>query len=116
MIFSEIWQQVLDGSKTQTRRLRRGYYKEGRTYSVQPKRGCPAVGRILITGIWERPLACTTDIEVQAEGFNSREEFFRAFARVNHLPDDWPLLSELNVWVFEFETTSRNSGTAGREP
>lgn len=103
MIFLETWRQVLDGTKTQTRRLRRSYYKEGGVYAVQPSRGKAAIGRIRITGIWERPLHRTTDIEAQAEGFAGKIEFFEAFTRINKLSPEWVLLEPFNVWVFEFE-------------
>lgn len=103
MIFVETAGQVLNGTKTQTRRLNRGFYREGGVYAVQPGRGKSAIGHIRITGIWQRPLARTTDIEAHAEGFETREDFFETFARVNRLPNEWPLLEALNVWVFEFE-------------
>lgn len=89
MNFQHTWRQVLDGSKTQTRRLvksehikagalnvlipyvytrpdygggfmgHRKLWQVGRTYAVQPGRGQKAVGRIRITDIRQE---CVQDI------------------------------------------------------
>jgi hypothetical protein len=54
MIFQYTLDQVLDGRKTQTRRLvtagRPSRWRVGRTYAVQPGRTKKAVARIEVTG------------------------------------------------------------------
>ncbi len=91
MIFRQ-WQQVLDGTKTQTRRLvKKGDYKVwnllvhppkaiavrtrerirwevGRTYAVQPGRGQKAVGHFRITRFRRERLQAISDEDIEAEG------------------------------------------------
>jgi len=97
MIFKQ-WRQVLDSTKTQTRRLvKEGDYgwvcgdngkkppllqlshsevisggrlrwQRGRTYAVQPGRGKKAVGRIRITGIRRERLQSISFRDRRAEG------------------------------------------------
>ena len=90
MIFKdELYQKVLDGTKTQTRRLvKDGEYmglfdtyvvtisdfnvrlkwKEGQTYAVQPGRGKHAVGRIGIIKIRKEQLQDISEDDCRAEG------------------------------------------------
>ena len=93
MIFQYTWQQVLDGTKSQTRRLvKLGCYERqvgwsvirdtvdkqglhsvklwtiGHTYTVQPGRGQKAVGRIRITGIRQERVQDMTIDDMIAEG------------------------------------------------
>lgn len=92
MIFQHTWQTVLDGKKTQTRRIvkpgeelvgfapgmpRISYsvikgnhvkWKIGRTYAVQPGRGKKAVGRIRITDIRQERLRNISHDDIEAEG------------------------------------------------
>jgi len=99
MFFVHTWQKVLDGSKTQTRRLKRGPYQVGKTYAVQPSRGHKAIARIRIKRVWEQGLDDVTQAQVRAEGFTTWLDFASTFRRLNRLsPFAWP-----TVWAFEFE-------------
>ena len=96
MIFQHTWQKVLDGSKTQTRRIIKpdqclsssslyepylavvqrlqGYnwkdvYRVGVDYAVQPGRGKPAVARIRITDIRREDVRTISAPDIRAEGF-----------------------------------------------
>lgn len=99
MIFKQ-WQQVLDGTKTQTRRLmkegdwplhqapgyaelpieavydnrRRLRWKVGQTYAVQPGRGKKAIGRIRLTRIRRQRVQDISEEDAKAEGCPSRLE------------------------------------------
>ena len=97
MIFQHTWQQVLDGTKTQTRRLVKpgewvGYigkdvlsgtgrtvYEVGKTYAVQPGRGQAAVGRIRITSIRQEDVRQISKADALAEGFSGPLEFLRVW-------------------------------------
>jgi hypothetical protein len=89
MIFSETLPQVLDGTKTQTRRLvkdgdfsvewpmvcvfsdnkrNRLRFRENQTYAVQPGRGKHAVGRIGIVKIRKERLQDISEDDCRAEG------------------------------------------------
>jgi len=104
MIFQHTLEQVLDGTKTQTRRIVKewdyfvnyassncnltgGYtavfnsnkrlrFRSYATYSVQGGRGQKGVARIEITSIAYKNVRSFTDEEIKAEGFASRKEFF----------------------------------------
>ena len=89
MIFKQ-WQQVLDGTKTQTRQLvqpgdfcplmiedncigveRNGrlLWQIGNTYAIQPGRSKKAVGRICITGIRRKQLQDISFNDMLCEGY-----------------------------------------------
>jgi uncharacterized protein YhfF len=132
MIFRQ-WQQVLDGTKTQTRRQvkpgeeynyrplfsRHGKWIVGRTYAVQPGSGRPAVGRIRITNIRQERLQDISEDDVLAEGVGL-QAWARAFSwpRIDHWPRTAGYAQLWNsiytkpgtrwqdnplVWVLEFE-------------
>jgi len=126
MIFKETWQQVLDGTKTQTRRpvkdgdeghhiLPRGGFLSvehngrlkwalGFDYAVQPGRGKKAVGRIRITGIWRQRLREIWVEECRAEGITgvfARFGFEQLWNSLYRKPYRWEDNPE--VWVLEFE-------------
>lgn len=103
MIFAHTHEQVLAGTKSQTRRLfdqdtdhmveklfttdagvgfRNGLYKDGRmkwlvdnTYAVQPGRGQRAVGRIRVTGLRLERLQAITEADARAEGVESVQAY-----------------------------------------
>lgn len=134
MIFARTIANVLNGKKSQTRRLcypsdSLGYvtikgqkrlavfdntYKDrprtrwivGNTYAVQPERCHSARGRIRITGLRreENPLEIS-EADAIAEGFESAEAFRAA----------WKSLHKKNpvqaVWVIEFELVGAKART-----
>ena len=95
MIFSRTWELILQGDKTQTRRIvkagerlladhrdlpdevlrrdatryERLKWQVGRTYAVQPGRGKSAMGRIRLTGIRRERLHQASVNDIIAEGF-----------------------------------------------
>jgi hypothetical protein len=114
--------QVLDGTKTQTRRLvkagecaammmpNRSFIEAvltptGRTkwmlyrsYAVQGGRGQKAVGRVVITGIRSEGWRSITNADARAEGFASRDDFLHAFKNIN-----WDVKEGADVWVLTFK-------------
>jgi hypothetical protein len=99
MIFtSPLFEKVLSGEKTQTRRpvkpghkfMRhdvcqngRAVWKWGATYAVQPGRGKPSAGRIRITSIRYIDKARYIRMEdARAEGFSTPEEFRHRWAEM----------------------------------
>lgn len=95
MIFQHTWKLILDGKKTQTRRLvtpntgftahaegahvtytSAGRYEVGKTYAVQPGRGQKAVGRIRIARIGREDVRDISDADVAAEGFGEDKDAF----------------------------------------
>lgn len=101
MIFSETWQIVLDGRKTQTRRVASGdkpRWRVGASYAIQPGRGQKAVGRFVVLNVRREKLGAIRDGDVRAEGFADREEFIETWKRLHGEFDP-----ELTVDVVEFE-------------
>ncbi len=104
MIFQHTWEQVLAGTKTQTRRLAKGAlppWRVGRSYAVQPGRGKHAVGRILVTAVRREALGRLSARDVRAEGYASRAEFETTWAEMHGTYDPVQLVD-----VVEFEVES----------
>lgn len=92
--------KVLDGSKTETRRLVRrdkAPCEVGRVYSIQPGRGKKAVGQFYVKGVHKERLNEITEDGARREGFPDREAFLREFARLNR-----GQLANPEVWVITF--------------
>ena len=119
MIFQHTLEQVLSGQKTQTRRIikpgdvavrsgqdeitavktnGRTKWAVGKTYSVQPGRGKPAVARIQITRIRRETVSQISEADAIADGFTSRQAFLNTW---RHIHGDDSL--DLDVWVVHFE-------------
>jgi len=112
MIFNvtEHIEMIRNGEKTQTRRVNRGIYQEGRDYAVQRKRGVKAEEnmRIKIDEIWEEgcmnrvdcignPLdPCIFLEDAKAEGGYTPEEYERVFKKA------YPTWDGAYRWVFQF--------------
>ncbi len=125
MIFKDdLCQKVLDGTKTQTRRLVKiGEYKYvrlngevfevcdsnnrlkwhvGNSYAVQPGRGKKAVGRIGIIKIRIEPLNAITHDDAQAEGVGRNLAAFANLWDSIH-PKGKRWADNPEVWVLDFE-------------
>lgn len=130
MIFQHTIANVLNGKKTQTRRLcrvddryeqighRRGVLENssGRwrwiishTYAVQPGRCHPSLARIRITGLRreENPLKIS-EADAIAEGFESAEAFIASWKSLHQKNPVQP------VWVIEFELVMAKAAIGGR--
>jgi len=103
---------ILSGQKTQTRRVNRGIYQEGRDYAVQRKRGVKAEPdiRIAMDAIWEEEaleFLGADDKKYPVELYISKEN---ALAEGGYTPTSFEgLFRELNFkwdgwsrWAFEF--------------
>ncbi len=123
MIFgAALARKALTGAKTQTRRpIRDGRhcrYRVHHTYAVQPGRGKPEAGRILVTAVRQQRLGDITLREAHAEGYRTTDDFRVAWVNINEARwvsargDDLPLDVVLDrfdrihadtpVWVIEF--------------
>jgi len=123
MIFAHTFDLVMDGRKSQTRRIpkikeqhivteSRSYveipgerivYQVGKSYAVQPGRGKNSIARILLTNIKSEIVSAISDADVIAEGFESRDAFIQTWCAIHGRKSN---LSQ-TVWVLEFilETT-----------
>src|SRR4051794_30732078 len=101
MIFQHTYRLILDGRKTQTRRMLRGSKppcRVGQSIAVQPGRAMKAVGRVLVTDVQCSRLGAMTDTDARMEGFPSLLEF-RATWEAMH--GDWN--PDAAVWVITFQ-------------
>jgi len=73
---------ILQGKKTQTRRISRYRLKIGKAYAIRSKMLEPAQARIVITRAWRQQLRDLTPEDVRKEGFNSFTEFRQAWIEI----------------------------------
>ncbi|MGF1507356.1 MAG: hypothetical protein ACFB51_19850 [Anaerolineae bacterium] len=90
MIFQRTWQQVMDGSKTSTRRP----VKPGEEAEAGPT---GAIERIRLVAIRQETLGDLTDEAAHAEGSASRADFFALWADMHGAADP-----AQPVWVLAF--------------
>lgn len=107
MLFQYTCDKVMDGTKTQTRRLKkpgerlledigwpvvirpsvpgqyRHVYAVGNTYAVQPGRGEKAVGRIRVLKIREEDVRDISEADAKAEGFDSPLAFLETWVMMH---------------------------------
>lgn len=98
----EMFEAVLDGRKTVTRRFNCLYYKPGGSYAIQPGRGQVgvAVKRMLVRSVRREMVAWVCDeAEARREGFASVDEFVAYWRRLHKGSWDPTVL----VWRIEFE-------------
>jgi hypothetical protein len=89
---------VLQGRKTQTRRLHKHRLKEGRTYPITDRWYSKPAAHIKILKVYQQRLGDITETEAKAEGFNTIEEFKQAWTQIN---GSWQ--PETTVTVYEFQ-------------
>lgn len=101
VIFSEAdhIQQIIAGSKTQTRRAS-DRYQIGKTYAIQPCRTCKGIpeGRILITAkrlehrryevLWTKDCHSITPEDALAEGGYTQDAFYLLYKKMD---SDWKI-------------------------
>jgi hypothetical protein len=93
--------KIINGEKTQTRRVNRGRYQLNRPYAIQLGRGKPALNgyKIVFDTIEvEKPPTLISWDDAQAEGGYLPDEYEKLFQR---LYPTWNCLSD-DRWVFKF--------------
>ncbi len=119
MIFQYTIEQVLDGSKTQTRRVikngeqavrtrynqieavvhnGRDKWRVGSTYAVQPGRGHSQMARICLVKINSEAVSRISTAAARAEGFCNRQEFLQTWRDIHG-----DSANDRRVWVLTFE-------------
>lgn len=104
MIFQHTLTQVLNGSKTQTRRIvqphdeavigmdgvivaimskGRTKWRVGKTYAVQPARTAAQVARIHMRGIRREVVTDINEADAIAEGYKNRDAFLQGWQRIH---------------------------------
>lgn len=116
MIFQLTWQAVLEGRKSQTRRLvvpeldtlqngavircgepPRVRWKVGKDYAVQPGRGKESVARIEILSIRREDVRTISDADVKAEGFKTASDFFITWVKMHDKSVITPIIPDYHT-------------------
>jgi hypothetical protein len=103
-------QLVLQGRKTQTRRIHRYELTPGRIYPVKASYCEWPRGHIRITQKWKQRLGDISEPEARAEGFTSIEDFQRAWAAIY---GSWN--PDLVVVAYQFELVQGGNSESPRE-
>jgi len=103
--------KILQGRKTQTRRTSRRKYKIGRYYAIRDTYFGKPQGHIIITRRFQQKLGEISPEDVKKEGFNSLEEFRKAWIEINASWDP-----EQIVTVYEFAYVEKPSSPRKGKP
>ena len=101
--------KVLDGSKTQTRRTHKRTLKAGHTYGVRCRRYDRSAARIRILRASKEPLGNITEEDARKEGFESVEEFRKAWIEIN---GTWEPERKVTVYDFQLEDAPKTGNTS----
>ena len=101
---------ILAGRKTQTRRLlgKSANYSVGWVYAVRDRWFSKAQGYILITRKFRQKLGDISLEDVKKEGYNSLQEFRRAWEEVNGL-GSWDPKQIVTVYEFKIVEQVKNT-------
>ena len=96
---------ILNGTKTQTRRLNKPRYKVGDIVPAQTSYYSKPFAKLEAKRIWQELLSEMTIVEARAEGFDSISGFCLYFKEINHIIDsDWEeLFDKQPIYAIEFE-------------
>jgi len=123
VIFQHTHELVLNGTKTQTRRIQKPWqalmrfdygepfvcdtrtgrvvYQAGKTYAVQSGRGKPAIGRIYIEDISSQDVRGISDADVRAEGFAFKADFLNTWTQMHDMTAFGYLMVDLMVGEYQ---------------
>lgn len=103
---------ILDGKKTQTRRLGNKRWNVGVIHPLKRSRFEKPFAKAEILEVWQERLIEIKDEDVKAEGYETREEFFRAFGEINRIQEekDGVDLPSLEVWAIKFRVVQKLEG------
>ena len=90
---------VLQGTKTQTRRVHKRLWTVGRIYAVRDRWFTKPAGYILITRRFRQRLGDITQKDIKKEGYKELEEYKKVWEEIWG-PGSWN--SDLVVTVYEF--------------
>ncbi|MBI4218840.1 MAG: ASCH domain-containing protein [Chloroflexi bacterium] len=105
MLLFKPWnvENVLSGRKTQTRRLwKRSRVKEGSRQKCVTRLFGEPFATVRVLRVWQEPLGAISEADARAEGFESRDQFLKAFEEINGRTDP-----RTHVWAVEFRVEDR---------
>ena len=95
--------KILDGTKTQTRRIHKYTLQIGKTYAVRDRWFSKAQGHILITRKFRQRLGDISPEDLQKEGFSSLTEFKKEWKKIFG-PDSWNPDQIVTCYEFKLKT------------
>ena len=95
---------ILQGRKTQTRRIHSHEWKLGRVYGVRDKLFGKPVAHIMVIRKFRQRLGDISLEDVRKEGYSSLQEFQQVWEEI-HGPGSWN--PNLIVTAYEFQACSR---------
>jgi len=103
MLFKKhLLEKVLDGSKTQTRRLSKRTYRQGNTYGVTCRRYQKPMAHVKILQAYPQRLFNVTEEQAKAEGFTNLAEFLQTWIKINGYFIPWQTVN-----AYEFHLCSK---------
>lgn len=98
-------QPIIEGRKTQTRRLGKKRWNVGAVHQARTRMMDPdsQFASLRILDVRREELWQVTRESAAAEGYDSRHEYLEAFRRINHIGLGVDLGQIPPVWVVEFE-------------
>jgi hypothetical protein len=97
------FQKIIEGRKTQTRRIHAHEWHVGKTYKIRNKLFGKGTHKILITRKFKQRLGDITPEDVKKEGFNTLEEFKQTWEKIYGSWDP-----NIIVTVYEFKMLKDN--------
>jgi len=106
--------KILDGTKTQTRRLwKKPHVKEGGVYQARTRLFGKPFALIKVKRLRRQRIWDMTEEEAHAEGFKDWSDFLEAFLEINKMHNSskrggalvmqLPDVTQIEAWVIEFE-------------
>jgi len=113
----ELLEKVLQGRKTQTRRIHKHLLKVGRTYGVRCRRFDRSVAHIRILRASQERLGDITAKDAKNEGFATVEEFHKDWVQIY---GSWDPNRKVMVYDFQLEDVAKtgkpSSATTSQQP
>jgi hypothetical protein len=103
--------KIRQGQKTQTRRTHKRTWKVGRMYAIRDRWFGKPLGHIKIVKKFQQKLGEISLEDVKKEGFNSLEDFRKAWTEINAFWDP-----EQIVTVYEFAYVEKPSSPRKGKP
>jgi len=113
---------ILDGTKTQTRRLwpKGCRVKAGNVYQARTRMldASSTFARLRILRVWRERLGDITEDDAHAEGYPSRDAYLDAFQDINRLwrASLWAFTLSSEVWAVEFAVERQSAAAEVAQP